>query len=97
MLNDFNVMQSQHDLLARVAMLAGFFGSGGLLHATETCAKDIAALAFMNVPDAIIVSEGVHWVKRFKSTVAFGKRNTLHRTRPNRITNTAGNTSATNK
>ena len=59
----------QRTKLFRVQRLAAFFGSGGLLHPYETTSRDITVLALLDVPDHMILSDGVDCVDTFKTTV----------------------------
>ena len=53
----------------KLGLLAGFFGSGGLVHPTEPTCRDITALAMMHDADAEIMQDGLYWVRTFKGLV----------------------------
>ncbi len=53
----------------RVNALAAFFGGGGMLHPAEHTSRDITSLALLDVSDATLLEEGLHWVRTFKGIV----------------------------
>ena len=63
------VVEHETKIAFRINALGAFFGKGGLGVPAELTSRDIAVLALLDVADAICMTDGLYWVREFKSLV----------------------------
>ena len=51
----------------RISCLAAFFGRGGMLRPTEPTCRDVTSLALLDQNDPTVASEGLYWLRVFKT------------------------------